>query len=70
MLTISDACNEAEENVYKEFVRKLCNIRIEEYFSSTRQKVASQKGNAAMKEQNLRDKLLTHHTNLRSRVKF
>jgi hypothetical protein len=66
----SEVHNEAEENVWKEFVRKLCNIRIEEFLSSTRQKIASQKGYASTKEQNLRDKLLTHRASLKSNITF
>lgn len=36
----------AIDTVYEEFVRKLCNIRIEEFMSTTRKKFASDKGNA------------------------
>ena len=59
---------DAINNVYKEFVRKLCNIRIEEFMSTTRKKFANEKGNASTKEQNLRDTLLTHHTSLQSKI--
>ena len=52
---------DAEDNVYNELVRKLCNIRIEEMFSSSRQLLASQKGSASTVGQNLRDILLTNH---------
>uniref|UniRef100_A0A1X7U5S4 Uncharacterized protein n=1 Tax=Amphimedon queenslandica TaxID=400682 RepID=A0A1X7U5S4_AMPQE len=39
----------AIDTVYKEFVRKLCNIRIKELTSTTRKKFASDKGNASTK---------------------
>ena len=32
--TTNDLYGDAEENVYKEMVQKLCNIRIEEFLSS------------------------------------
>ena len=60
----------AEESIFEEMIRKLTNIRIEEFLSTLKQKTACQKGNASMKEQNLRDSLLTHHTNLHSRIKM
>lgn len=58
----------AEVAVYKEFTRKLCNIRIEEFISTSRIRLAAEKGNASTKEQNLRDALLTHHTKLMSHI--
>ena len=58
----------AEDGVYKEFIRKLCNIRIEEFMSTSRIRFAAEKGNASTKEQNLRDTLLTHHTKLQSNI--
>ena len=49
-------------------VRKLCNMRFEEFLSTTREKTAHKKGNASTKGQNLRDTLLTHHTHLQSKT--
>jgi hypothetical protein len=43
-------------------------MRIEEFLSSTRERVAQSKGNASTKGQNLRYTLLTHHTHLRSKI--
>ena len=60
---------DAEDNVYNELVRKLCNIRIEELLSSSQQLLASEKGNASTVGQNLRDRLLTNHINLQNRIK-
>lgn len=65
----NDLYGDAEENVYKEMVRKLCNIRIEGFLSSQKQKIASEKGTASTTGQNLRDKLLTQHTNLQCQIK-
>ena len=50
-------------------VRKLSNIRIEEFISSTRQLMALEKGKASTAGQNLRDTLLTNHTQLRTKSK-
>ena len=60
--------NDAICNVFTELNRKLCNARVEEFISVKRQKIASQKGQASTSGQNLRDNLLTHHTNLRTKV--
>ena len=60
----------AEANVYDEMIRKLCNIRIEEFLSSQKQRIASGKGNASTIGQNLRDTLLTQHVNLQSHIKI
>jgi hypothetical protein len=60
----------AMDNIYMEMIRKLCNTRIKEFFTSYSQKVASNKGKASTAGQNLRDTLLTQHTHLQSRVKI
>ena len=60
---------DAIKSVYREFIRKLCNIRVEEFLSTTRKKFANERGNASTKEQNLRDTLLTHHISLQSKIK-
>ena len=45
----------AAENIYEEMIRKLCNIRIQEFLSSLMQRLALEKGCASTKGQNLRD---------------
>ena len=60
----------AANNVCDEMIRKLCNTRIQEFLSSLKQKIASSKGHASTTDQNLRDKLLTQHTNLQSRTQI
>ena len=56
----SDTDVSAKDIVYKDMTRKLCNIRIQEYLSSQKQRFASEKGQA----------LLTLHTNLQSHIKM
>ena len=55
-------------NVYNELVRKLCNTRIEKFISVQWQKFASKKCQAITSGQNLRNNLLTHHTNLHTKI--
>lgn len=57
---------EAMDRIYYEFSRKLCNARIQEYISFTKQEFAAKKGLASTVDTNLRAKLLTQHTNLSS----
>ena len=66
----SSVCTLAADNIYKEMVRKLSNTRIQEFLSSQKQKIASNKGHASMTGQNLRDGLLTQHANLQSCIKI
>ena len=54
--------------IYHDMTRKLCNIRIQEFLSSQKQKNASEKGLASTSGQNLRDTLLSLHTNLKSQI--
>ena len=63
-----DIDSSAKDNVYQEMVCKLCNTRIQEFLSSQKQRMASEKGHASTTGQNLRDTLLTHHTNLHSHI--
>ena len=49
------------------YVRKLSNIRIEEFIDSFKQTAAAHKGMASLAGQNLRDSLLSHHVNLKSK---
>lgn len=60
----------AAKNVYKEMTRKLCNIRINEFMSSQKQRNASKSGHASTTGQNLCDTLLTQHLNLQTRIKM
>jgi len=55
------------DTVFKEMVRKLAHIRVQEYLDSYKCKVAAQKGSATLAGQNLRDSLLTHHFNLKTK---
>ena len=59
---------EALDGVLQEMTRKLCNTRIQEFISLTKQKTAANKGLATAVEQNLRASLLTQHTQLRSKL--
>lgn len=59
----------SKDIVYKEIVSKLCNIRIQEFLSAQKQRYATDKGCASMADQNLRDKLLSLHTNLQTHMK-
>ena len=62
----ADVQSKAIDNVYKEFTRKLCNTRINEFLDSQRQMLAATKGKATLSGQNLRDSLLSQHINLKS----
>ena len=70
MPNFSSLSNSAIHNVYEEFVRKLCNTRLQEFLSVQKQKFASDKGRATTNAQNLRDTLLAQHSNLQSRFKI
>lgn len=59
----------AQDTLYKEIISKLCNIRIQEFLSAQKQRYATVKGCASTAEQNLRDKLLSLHTNLQTHMK-
>ena len=56
------------ESVCEEFTRKLCNTRIQEFISSTKQQLATKKGLASTADVNLRSTLLTHHTKLGTKL--
>ena len=56
----------AVDNVYQELIRKLCNTRLNEFITTHKLNAARKKGSATLAGQNLRDSLLTHHTNLKS----
>ena len=57
------------DSVFKEFVQKLCHTRIQEFLDSFKQQCAAHKGFATLAGQNLRDSLLSHHVNLKSKHK-
>jgi len=56
----------AVSTLYEKFTTKLCNTRIQEFLDSFKHAMARKQGEASVSGQNLRDKLLTHHTNLKS----
>jgi len=53
--------------VYNELVRKLMHTRIQEYLDAFKHKCLADKGSASFCGQNLRDLLLSHHVNLKSK---
>ena len=61
---IDSSCEEAMASVYDEMSRKLCNTRIQEFLSATKQDLAAKKGLASTVDVNLRTTLLTQHTKL------
>ena len=52
--------------IYQELIRKLCNTRLNEFITTHKLNSARSKGSATLAGQNLRDSLLTHHTNLKT----
>ena len=50
--------------VYDELSRRLCNTRIQEFLSATKQDLAAKKGLASTVDINLRKTLLTQHMKL------
>ncbi|XP_065904795.1 uncharacterized protein [Dysidea avara] len=58
----------AMDNVFDELTRKLCNTRIQEFLSATKQEFATKKGMASTVDVNLRTTLLSDHTKLSSKV--
>ena len=61
-----DLSQSATNSVYTELVRKLNNTRIEEVIDSFKQTVAALK-EPSLAGQNMRDSLLSHHINLKSK---
>ena len=59
---------EALDKVYHELTQKVCNTRIQEFISSTKQKMAANKKLATSIEQNLRASLLTQRSNLSTKL--
>ena len=60
--------DEAISNVFNTFTRKLCNTRIQEFQSTTKQHLATKKGLASTVDVNLRTTLLAHHTKLETKL--
>ena len=58
----------AASNVFDVLVRKLCNTRIQEFISSTKQQFADKKGLVSTIGVNLRTALLVHHTKLETKL--
>jgi len=59
----------AIDDVLHEFISKLTNTRIQEFLDSFKAAAAIKKGTASVSGQNLRDSLLTHHINLKTKKK-
>ena len=55
----------AVSRVFETLVSKICNTRIQEFLDTFKQATARKQGIASVSGQNLRDKLLTHHVNLK-----
>lgn len=66
MPNFSSLSNSAIHNVYEEFVRKLCNTRMQEFLSVQKQKFDLDKGHTITIAQNLCDTLLAQNSNLQS----
>ena len=56
------------DGIFKEMVCKLFHTRTQEFLDSFKQRHASKKGTATLSGQNLRDSLLGHHVQLKSKV--
>ena len=59
---------EALDNVYDVFVRKVTNTIIQKVISTAKQQMASQKGLASTVDVNLRPMLLANHTKLETKL--
>jgi len=56
----------AVSKVLKNLITKLCNTQIQEFLDYFKHTAASKQGDASVSGQNLCDKLLTHHVNLKT----
>ncbi|XP_065907351.1 uncharacterized protein [Dysidea avara] len=59
---------DAIRNVFETFTRKICNTRIQEFLSATKQQLATKKGLASTVDINLRPTLLAHHAKLETKL--
>jgi len=57
----------AVDDVFKDFLSKLTNTRIQEFLDCHKATSAIKKGTASVSRQNLRDTLLTQHVNSKSK---
>ena len=55
-------------SIYEELTRKLCNTRIQEVLSATKQELAAKKGLVSTVDVNLCTSLLSNHTKLSSKM--
>jgi len=55
-------------NVYEVFVQKLCNTRIQEVVSATKQQMASKKGLVSIVDVNLQPVLFSQHEKLKTKL--
>lgn len=58
----------AVNGVFNVLIRKLCNIRVQEFVSAKKQQLAAKKGLASTTDVNLRTTLLVHHTKLETKL--
>ena len=58
----------AVNSVFDVLVRKLCNTRIQEFISSTKQQFVTKKGLASTVDVNWRTALLFHHKKLETKL--
>ena len=59
---------DAVNNVYQTFVRKISNTVIQEIISSAKQQMATKKGLASTVDVNLRPVLLAHHAKMETKL--
>ena len=52
-------------SVYREFSRKICNTRLNEFIDAQKQLSLKKSGKASLSGQNLRDTLLTPHVQMK-----
>lgn len=62
-----DETDDAFISVYREFSRKICNTRLNEFIDVQKQLSVMKSGKASLSGQNLRDTLLTPHVNMKTR---
>lgn len=65
---LKDVNSSCLDGVFKELTRKMCHIRVQEYLDSFKQREAASKGSGTLAGQNLRDALLSHHVNLKTKT--
>ena len=63
-VVFDSSSEDAMVTIYAELSRKLCNTRIQEFLSATKQDLAAKKGLASTVDVNLRTTLLTQHTKI------